>query len=118
MGTRAAAGPDFPELAEHLTGHNPRGSWSVTSDGTWSTRRDLPSPASSTTAGIAMAVADRTQRRLALGDRRGHRRRLLHAVRADRHRLRVDRSPRPGRVLHLRSRYGRFRDRRDAAAAG
>ncbi|MEV7694049.1 glycoside hydrolase family 36 protein [Microbacterium sp. NPDC089189] len=35
-------GPDFPDLAEHLTGHNPRGALIVTSDGTWSTGRHLP----------------------------------------------------------------------------
>ncbi|WP_035702065.1 glycoside hydrolase family 36 protein, partial [Glycomyces tenuis] len=35
-------GPDFPELAEDLTGQNPRGAWAVTSDGTWSTGRHLP----------------------------------------------------------------------------
>lgn len=35
-------GPDFPELAEHLTGHDPRGAWAATSDGTWSTGADLP----------------------------------------------------------------------------
>ncbi|GAA1960815.1 glycoside hydrolase family 36 protein [Agromyces allii] len=38
----ALRGPDFPHLAEGLTGHNPRGAWAVTSDGTWSTGRDLP----------------------------------------------------------------------------
>ena len=38
----ALRGPDFPLLAEGLTGHNPRGAWAVTSDGTWSTGRDLP----------------------------------------------------------------------------
>ena len=47
-------GPDFPHLAEGLTGHNPRGAWAVTSDGTWSTGRDLPiGGIQSTTAGIA-----------------------------------------------------------------
>ncbi|WP_051704417.1 glycoside hydrolase family 36 protein [Glycomyces sp. NRRL B-16210] len=35
-------GPDFPRLASHLTSQNPRGSWSRTSDGTWSTGRHLP----------------------------------------------------------------------------
>ncbi|MFF2371208.1 glycoside hydrolase family 36 protein [Agromyces sp. NPDC058110] len=38
----ALRGPDFPHLAEGLTGHDPRGAWAVTSDGTWSTGRDLP----------------------------------------------------------------------------
>ncbi|BDV31863.1 glycoside hydrolase family 36 protein [Microbacterium terricola] len=38
-------GDDFPRLAEHLTGHNPRGSLAVTSDGTWSTGRSLPTAA-------------------------------------------------------------------------
>ena len=38
----ALRGPDFPHLAEGLTGHNPRGAWAVTSDGTWSTGGDLP----------------------------------------------------------------------------
>ncbi|GAA2036788.1 hypothetical protein GCM10009819_21760 [Agromyces tropicus] len=35
-------GPEFPHLAESLTGHDPRGAWAATSDGTWSTGRDLP----------------------------------------------------------------------------
>lgn len=35
-------GPDFPELAEDLTGQNPRGAWALTSEGTWSTGRHLP----------------------------------------------------------------------------
>lgn len=35
-------GGDFPVLAEHLTGHDPRGSFAVTSDGTWSTGHNLP----------------------------------------------------------------------------
>ncbi|WP_194396363.1 glycoside hydrolase family 36 protein [Microbacterium atlanticum] len=38
----ALRGSDFVELAAHLTGHNPRGSFSVTSDGTWSTGHHLP----------------------------------------------------------------------------
>ncbi|MFV9424005.1 glycoside hydrolase family 36 protein [Microbacterium sp. S1037] len=35
-------GPDFVPLAEHLTGHNPRGSLSAVSTGTWSTAHQLP----------------------------------------------------------------------------
>lgn len=35
-------GPDFPRLASHLTAQNPRGAWTRTSDGTWSTGRHLP----------------------------------------------------------------------------
>ena len=38
-------GTDFPALAEHLTGHDPRGSLTATSDGTWSTGRELPTAA-------------------------------------------------------------------------
>ncbi|WP_291037138.1 glycoside hydrolase family 36 protein [Herbiconiux sp.] len=35
-------GHDLPDLAEHLTGHNPRSGIEVTSDGTWSTGKHLP----------------------------------------------------------------------------
>jgi len=35
-------GPDFPRLESHLTGQNPRGALALTSDGTWSTGRHLP----------------------------------------------------------------------------
>ncbi|GAA1466471.1 glycoside hydrolase family 36 protein [Microbacterium thalassium] len=35
-------GPRFPQLAEHLTGHNPRGSFTATSTGTWSTGAAMP----------------------------------------------------------------------------
>lgn len=49
-------GPDFPHLAEHLTGHNPRGAWAVSSDGTWSTGADLPVGGLESTA-IGMALA-------------------------------------------------------------
>lgn len=35
-------GPELPDLAEHLTGHNPRSAIEVTSDGTWSTGKNLP----------------------------------------------------------------------------
>jgi len=35
-------GPDFVPLAEHLTGHNPRGALSAVSTGTWSTAQQLP----------------------------------------------------------------------------
>ncbi|WP_204745609.1 glycoside hydrolase family 36 protein [Glycomyces paridis] len=35
-------GPDFPRLASELTAQNPRGAWTRTSDGTWSTGRHLP----------------------------------------------------------------------------
>lgn len=35
-------GPDFPRLAEHLTGHNPRGAYAASSSGSWSTGRHLP----------------------------------------------------------------------------
>lgn len=49
-------GPDFPELAEHLTGHNPRSSYVVTSDGTWSTGRWLPvAGVTNSSLGLAMA---------------------------------------------------------------
>ncbi|MCC4908065.1 glycoside hydrolase family 36 protein [Microbacterium sp. cx-59] len=40
--TTALEGPEFPDLAENRTGHNPRGAFIVTSDGTWSTGRHLP----------------------------------------------------------------------------
>lgn len=42
-------GPDFPELASHLTAQDPRGALALTSDGTWSTGRHLP------TGGLASA---------------------------------------------------------------
>lgn len=49
-------GPDFPRLAEHLTGQNPRGAWARTSEGTWSTGRHLPTGAlASENIGIALA---------------------------------------------------------------
>lgn len=51
---QAMRGPDFPPLAEHLTGHNPRGSHSVTSQGTWSTASALPTGA---VAGEHLALA-------------------------------------------------------------
>jgi alpha-galactosidase len=35
-------GREFPELASELTNQNPRGNWSATSDGTWSTGHHLP----------------------------------------------------------------------------
>lgn len=35
-------GRDFPELAQQLTGHDPRGAFAAVSDGTWSTGRELP----------------------------------------------------------------------------
>ncbi|MDR6689684.1 alpha-galactosidase [Microbacterium sp. 1154] len=35
-------GPDFVPLAEHLTGHNPRGTFAAVSTGTWSTAHELP----------------------------------------------------------------------------
>ena len=35
-------GPDFVPLAEHLTGHNPRGAFAAVSTGTWSTAHTLP----------------------------------------------------------------------------
>ncbi|WP_460776228.1 alpha-galactosidase [Microbacterium sp. GXF7504] len=38
-------GPEFVPLAEHLTGHNPRGAFVATSDGTWSTGDELPTAA-------------------------------------------------------------------------
>ncbi|THV42813.1 alpha-galactosidase [Glycomyces buryatensis] len=48
-------GPDFPPLAEDLTGHDPRGALTVTSDGTWSTGRHLPVGAvESADAGLAL----------------------------------------------------------------
>ena len=40
--TAPLEGPEFPDLAEDRTGHNPRGALIVTSDGTWSTGRHLP----------------------------------------------------------------------------
>lgn len=40
--SRALRGADFPALAEERTGHNPRGSLSFASTGTWSTGRELP----------------------------------------------------------------------------
>ena len=38
----AIRGDDFPRLASELTSQNPRGSWTRTSDGTWSTGYHLP----------------------------------------------------------------------------
>ncbi|WP_395244621.1 glycoside hydrolase family 36 protein [Agromyces sp. MMS24-K17] len=49
-------GPDFPRLAEHLTGHDPRSAFAVTSDGTWSTGGDLPVAAVASEAS-ALALA-------------------------------------------------------------
>jgi alpha-galactosidase len=46
----------FPQLAEELTGHNPRGSHSATSAGTWSTGRALPVGFVAST-GLALAWA-------------------------------------------------------------
>ena len=52
----ALRGADFPALAEHLTGHDPRGSLTATSDGTWSTGRQLPTAALvNETLGLAIA---------------------------------------------------------------
>ncbi|WP_035735447.1 glycoside hydrolase family 36 protein [Glycomyces arizonensis] len=49
-------GPDFPRLAEDRTGQNPRGAWALTSDGTWSTGRHLPTGAVDSAAeGLALA---------------------------------------------------------------
>jgi alpha-galactosidase len=49
-------GPDFVPLAEHLTGHNPRGSFSAVSTGTWSTAQHLPTGIlESSAAGLALA---------------------------------------------------------------
>ncbi|OZD47395.1 alpha-galactosidase, partial [Rhodococcus sp. 06-1477-1B] len=55
--TRAALrGPEFVYLAEHLTGHNPRGSLSTSSVGTWSTGHHLPTGVlSSSITGLALA---------------------------------------------------------------
>ncbi|HEX2143415.1 MAG TPA: glycoside hydrolase family 36 protein [Glycomyces sp.] len=48
-------GNDFPGLSTELAGdHDPRGHWSVTSDGTWSTGHHLP-VAGLETAGLAFA---------------------------------------------------------------
>lgn len=53
---RALDGHLLPDLAASLTGHNPRGSVSVTSDGTWSTGANLPvGVLSSETFGAAWA---------------------------------------------------------------
>nr|WP_255672580.1 glycoside hydrolase family 36 protein [Glycomyces amatae] len=41
----ALRGIDFPRLASELTAQNPRGAWTRTSDGTWSTGRHLPTGA-------------------------------------------------------------------------
>lgn len=49
-------GPDFVPLAEHLTGHNPRGALVATSQGTWSTARSLPTGVlASSTVGRGLA---------------------------------------------------------------
>ena len=40
--TTSLRGELFPRLAEHLTGHDPRGSHRVASTGTWSTGQQLP----------------------------------------------------------------------------
>jgi len=54
--TRELRGTDFPDLAEDRTGHDPRGGLSVSSDGTWSTGRDLPTGIlANATHGIALA---------------------------------------------------------------
>ena len=83
-------GPDFPSLAEDLTGHDPRGSLALTSDGTWSTGRALPtaalvnesagwqSPGRSSTTARGAGRSARTPRAPTL------------ALRADRRRPRVD----------------------------
>ncbi|MCC3763399.1 alpha-galactosidase [Glycomyces sp. TRM65418] len=49
-------GDDFPRLSTELAGkdHDPRGHWSITSDGTWSTGRHLP-VAGLESAGLAFA---------------------------------------------------------------
>lgn len=49
-------GPDFVPLAEHLTGHDPRGARAAVSTGTWSTAHRLPTGIlESTSAGLALA---------------------------------------------------------------
>lgn len=49
-------GPDFVPLAEHLTGHNPRGSLAAVSTGAWSTAHELPTGIlESGAAGLALA---------------------------------------------------------------
>lgn len=49
-------GPDFVPLAEHLTGHNPRGAFSAVSTGTWSTAQHLPTGIlESSAVGLALA---------------------------------------------------------------
>ncbi|WP_314454073.1 alpha-galactosidase, partial [uncultured Microbacterium sp.] len=49
-------GPDFVPLAEHLTGHNPRGAFSAVSTGTWSTAQHLPTGIlESSAASLALA---------------------------------------------------------------
>jgi len=49
-------GPLFPDIAESLTRHDPRGEFSVVSTGTWSTGKQLPvAVASSAIAGAAWA---------------------------------------------------------------
>ncbi|NEN05322.1 alpha-galactosidase [Diaminobutyricibacter tongyongensis] len=40
--SEALDGVQFPRLEQHLTNHNPRGEFSVTSSGTWSTGKHLP----------------------------------------------------------------------------
>lgn len=49
-------GPDFVPLAEHLTGHDPRGASAAVSTGTWSTAHHLPTGIlESRPAGLALA---------------------------------------------------------------
>ncbi|MEV8273482.1 glycoside hydrolase family 36 protein [Microbacterium sp. NPDC077184] len=48
-------GPDFVALAEHLTGHNPRGALVASSQGTWSTARALPNGVLTSPFGLALA---------------------------------------------------------------
>ncbi|OZD39978.1 alpha-galactosidase, partial [Rhodococcus sp. 06-1477-1B] len=49
-------GPEFVPLAEHLTGHDPRGAAAAVSTGTWSTAHHLPTAlVESRAAGLAVA---------------------------------------------------------------
>lgn len=54
--TESLNGVRFPRLEQHLTNHNPRGEFSVSSSGTWSTGKHLPVAAvSSSRLGAAWA---------------------------------------------------------------
>ena len=78
-------GPDFPSLAEDLTGHDPRGSLALTSDGTWSTGRALPTAAlvnESARLAVAWQVEHNGAWRWEIGEDTA--RRLPLALRADR----------------------------------